>query len=380
MASKVSKYKVFADINSVCGKAIAQMEEAMSKSFSVRGALMPDVHAGYALPIGGVVESEGVVVPAWPGFDLGCGVSCSVLANVEKADFTPPMFEKLKELIMRYVPVGSAKYKPEHSLDDNFKLSSGLSDISKSVYETRSKYQLGTLGSGDHFIELGFDNNDRLCITIHSGSRGFGHGVADKYMRLAAAENGVKSGNIEQSFGLKSDSELGMSYLNDAVIAQEYALLNRKLMTDTILKVLMGYLNKRIIVRQFINQNHNHIDVKADDKFIHRKGATHAEKGMLGVIPGNMRDGCFIVEGLGNEDYLCSSSHGAGRVLSRSQAKKELTLDKMKESMEGIVGCISEHTIDESPDCYKNIFDVMKMQKDSVKVVNYIKPSLNIKG
>lgn len=309
-----------------------------------------------------------------------CGVSCSVLANVKVGDFTSPMLETLKDLILKYVPVGNARYKPDVALDFKFKHYDRLSDIGKDVYNSRSNCQLGTLGGGNHFIEIGVDRQEHICITIHSGSRGFGHGLADKYMRIAAEANGVTSGNLEKSFALDAYSDEGKMYISDALIAQGYALLNRKLMTETVTKIISGYLNKRVIERQFINRNHNHVEPKGDGVFIHRKGATHAEQGMLGVIPGNMRDGCFIVEGLGNESYLCSSSHGAGRVLSRGAAKKAITLEMMEKEMEGIVGCISAHTIDESPSCYKNIFDVMDMQKRSVKILNHIVPLVNIKG
>ena len=379
MAQKVNKYKVFADPQLLEGKALAQMEAAMALPFAIKGALMPDAHTGYALPIGAVVETRDAVVPAWVGYDIGCGVSCTVLANIPKDLFTIEKLETLKNLILKYIPVGNSRYKVDMGFGNGCDYDK-LTPRGKTIYAKRAGNQLGTLGGGNHFIEIGYDNSDRICITIHSGSRGFGHGLATEYMRLAANAAGVMKGNTEGNYPLMKDDPLLNDYINDAYVAQEYALNNRKIMSDLIIKCIADMLDKHVITRQFINRNHNHVDKTEAGTYIHRKGATHAEKDMLGVIPGNMRDGCFIVKGQGNEDYLCSSSHGAGRVLSRSAAKQIITLEMMKKEMEGIVGCIGQSTIDESPSAYKNIFDVMKLQNDSVHIVDYIKPILNVKG
>lgn len=379
MAAKVSKFKNYADPQTLEGKALAQMNAAMAEPYAIRGALMPDAHTGYALPIGAVVESYKAIVPAWVGYDIGCGVSCSVLANVKKEDFTTETLNKLKELILSVIPVGNNRHKKDWGFGYGCEYKN-LSKEGKAIYDKRAALQLGTLGGGNHFIELGFDRDNRICITIHSGSRGFGHGLATHYMKVAAEANGVHAGNTEGNYPLIEGTLAATDYFNDALIAQEFALSNRKIMTDLVTHCLTEIFNKQIIMRQFVNRNHNHVEKSGESLYIHRKGATHAEKGMLGVIPGNMRDGCFIVEGKGNEDWLNSSSHGAGRVLSRSLAKQVISLEMMQKEMKGIVGCISESTIDESPSAYKNIFDVMDLQEDSVKVINYIKPILNIKG
>lgn len=170
------------------------------------------------------------------------------------------------------------------------------------------------------------------------------------------------------------DSYEAKAYITDMNYCLEYALENRKKMVYKIVE-LLG--NPKEL--EFINRNHNHAELK-DGLWIHRKGATHAEKDMMGVIPGNMRDGSFIVKGKGNPNSLYSSSHGAGRVLSRVQAQKTLSLEEFKNEMTKVVAKVDTETLDESPFAYKNIFEVMELQKDLVEVVDHIKPLVNIKG
>jgi tRNA-splicing ligase RtcB len=251
------------------------------------------------------------------------------------------------------------------------------SDAAKEVFVKRkARQQLGTLGTGNHFIEVGFDDDGVVWIIVHSGSRGFGHGVASHYMREGHPEG--KLNNDYSAFHV--DEELGKQYAADLNICLRYALDNRyyiiRRTAHAIYKVVgKGFYN----LDKMINRNHNHAELY-DDWWIHRKGATHAEAGMDGVIPGNMRDGSFIVEGLGNEKSLYSSSHGAGRVLGRKQAKKTLNVDDFKHTMAGISAKVDESTLDESPFAYKDIFEVMDQQKELVKVVTHVKPIINAKG
>lgn len=376
----MKKWNNFADPQTLDGAAIAQMESAMKNEWALRGAMMPDAHKGYALPIGAVVETQSMIVPAWVGYDIGCGMS-STITSLTKKDLDG-LGDTIRDIILRTVPVGNNRHTK--SMDEDFEqhIFNKLSPVGKDAFKQRSKLQLGSLGGGNHFIEIGYtdDKEERVVITIHSGSRGFGHGVAERFMRIAAEHNGVTRGNLEQHFALPSDSEQGKNYLNDALLAQEYALKNRQIMSELVLGVLGGTTGKRVDVIKFINRNHNHVDKQEGDKFIHRKGATHAEKGMDGVIPGNMRDGCFIVVGLGNDSSLCSSSHGAGRVLGRYAAKKVLDVGEFIEQMKGISGVVGEKTLDEAPEAYKDIFKVMEMQKDLVEIKHYVKPLINVKG
>jgi len=234
--------------------------------------------------------------------------------------------------------------------------------------------QLGTLGGGNHFVEIGCDEMDRVWIVVHSGSRGFGHGIAEYYMKLASP-----SGKASEGFyGFDADSDDGNRYINDLDFALDFALENRA----AIIKTVMAAINKFVpgeTSGALINRNHNHAELK-DGLWIHRKGATHAEAGMEGVIPGNMRDGSFIVKGKGNPDSLYSSSHGAGRVMGRAQAAKTLSYSEFQESMVGVTARTGIELLDESPKAYKDIFEVMRLQEDLVEVVCHVKPIINIKG
>lgn len=253
--------------------------------------------------------------------------------------------------------------------------------LGQEIYQKRNgACQLGTLGGGNHFIEVGFDENDTVWVIVHSGSRGTGHGLAGEYMKKASGSTKAREGH----YALRVDSFTGLEYVADMKWALAYALVNRSVIStlaiDAIRKVLGCSDNLRPITDgSQINRNHNHAE-KKDGLWIHRKGATHAEAGMKGVIPGNMRDGSFIVQGKGNPDSLCSSSHGAGRVMSRSKAKETLSLDEFTLEMGAIAAKVSDRTLDESPMAYKSIFDVMAMQEDLVDVLFRVKPIINVKG
>ena len=202
----------------------------------------------------------------------------------------------------------------------------------------------------------------------------------DKFLAKQKAQY-MKKQNIEGLHSFDITSTLGKAYIADMNFCLEYALLNRKHMINSIASGILeqqeGWKGHKRV--QFINRNHNHADIQGNI-VIHRKGATHAEDGMLGVIPGNMKDGSFIVKGKGNSESMSSSSHGAGRVLSRRKAKEQLSLDTFHEHMTGITTNHTDANLDESPDAYKSIFEVMELQKDLVEVIDHIKPILNIKG
>lgn len=279
----------------VDGKALSQFHDAMKQPFAVKGALMADAHPGYSLPIGGVVATRGVVVPAWVGYDIGC------------------------------------------------------------------------------------DEQERVWIIIHSGSRGIGHDIAQHHMKKASGSTKAREGH----FGYDADSHGGRQYIDDLAFCLDFALANRREMIERVNRVLGRYLSGAALWDQLINRNHNHAEIRrcdGEDLWIHRKGATHAEEGMMGVIPGNMRDGSFIVRGKGHPDALWSSSHGAGRVMGRQEAKKRLKLDAFTRTMRGITARVERSTLDESPAAYKDIFAVMELQKDLVEVTAHVTPIINIKG
>ncbi len=300
-----------------------------------------------------------------------CGM-ISVKTNLTREDLQGKDLNKLHQQLHQFIPVGNST----HTESQGWHLTPSHTQQAEEIYHNRKgDYQLGTLGGGNHFLEVGYDEEDSIWVTIHSGSRGVGHGIAEYYMKLASGSDKAEEGH--HSFDV--DSKEGKDYILDLNFALEFALDNRKTMMSTALSVLSDFVEKYVNQEVFINRNHNHAELKAG-LWIHRKGATHAEAGMLGVIPANMRDGVFIVEGKGAEESLCSSSHGAGRVLGRFKAKKVLNLEKFEKDMEGVVASVSKNTLDEAPDAYKDIFEVMRQQEDLVKVIAYVKPLVSVKG
>lgn len=362
------KARVFAEV--LEDEAREQFDSAMEQDFVVAGALMPDAHVGYSLPIGAVIATDGMILPSWVGFDIGCGVCALPLPGINPEDVEYHS-EAIFESIYRRVPVGFAVNSDEIEYS-----MAGLNNWDIAI-KKKYKKALGSLGGGNHFIEIGYDENRTVWVVIHSGSRGVGHGIASHYMRLAHPEGKVKDGH----HGFLTSSVLGQAYINDLNWCLGYALENRRqLMLKTVIAIeKITPSCDGISPTQLINSNHNHA-VLENGLWIHRKGATHAKKGMLGVIPGNMRDGSFIVMGKDFEDALCSSSHGAGRVLSRKKAKATLDVGEFARTMHGVTAKVGPDTLDESPGAYKDIYEVMELQKDMVEVVAHIKPLINIKG
>lgn len=369
-------YQIYAEV--LESGAIDQFVNVMGLPDVVQGALMADAHSGYVLPIGGVVATKDTIYPAFVGYDIGCGV-CSVPTSLTKDQVWEKAAE-IRDAIYGRIPVGFG----QNTGKGQQQAAVLLSRIGKDHTGVINKYfqnacsGLGTLGGGNHFIELGYDETDRVWITIHSGSRSLGHAVGSHYMKAAAPED---NGQYEDTYPLDTRSELGRDYIKDLDYCLAYALLSRHTMLRTVEAILSEMFSPLTILwDELINRNHNHAEMKGD-LWIHRKGATHAELGMMGVIPGNMRDGCFVVRGKGNPASLYSSSHGAGRIMSRAKAKQATNLEGLAEMMKDVPGAsVREGVIDESPIAYKNIFEVMELQKDLVDVVHHLKPIVNVKG
>lgn len=423
LAKSRTPYKIYAEL--IDAIAQKQFEDVLNEPYVTRGALMPDAHAGYTMPIGGVCACKDVIVPQFVGFDIGCGM-CAYKTNYTKAEVEEHA-TAIYDAIVETIPLGFSKHKNHQP----FKYDLELTPFAASVLNSTGLKQLGTLGGGNHFIEIGYGADRKAWIVIHSGSRGFGHKIATHYMiqaylqkntqedalqvrldEFTARNKNFKShnpkgfekallkykhkqmlelnkkisvDNLEGIWGLDVDSALGQEYIMDQNFALHFALENRKLMIARIhdaMNEIMGgnYLFAPEDEERFINRNHNHADYdKKSGEWIHRKGATHAEAGMRGVIPGNMRDGSFVVVGKGNAESLNSSSHGAGRVMSRKKARANVRLEDFEASMQGITGTVDKNTLDESPFAYKDIFEVMKLQEDLVEVVEHIKVLINVK-
>lgn len=367
----MKQHKIYSE--NIDENALNQFYEALDQPYSIKGALMADAHLGYGLPIGGVVATEGAIVPAWVGYDIGCGM-CAIPLDISLEMIKENSIEIFNG-IYRDIPTGF-KHRAE-KVTWNECSDIPITDEARKIFDKKGGlHQMATLGGGNHFIEIGHDENDRVWLIIHSGSRGIGHGIATHYMRIAGGGK-VREGN----WALSVDSEEGRNYIVDLNFCLAFALENRRQMLCYATYVIQKITGHPYVWEGggIINRNHNHAELK-DGLWIHRKGATHAEKGMMGVIPGNMRDGSFIVEGKGNEESLNSSSHGAGRVLGRKQAKRELNMNDFKETMKGIVAKVEESTLDEAPMAYKSIYEVMDCQKDLLEVKHTIKPLINVKA
>ena len=329
-------------------------------------AIMPDVHAGYDLCIGGAALLDGMISPSFVGYDIGCGM-CYVDTGAKVSDLFPRGREDMEKVQAKILSVVPSGFSSLPSPSDAMVYTAGHlpKDVAARVKE-KSQQQIGTLGGGNHFIEIGENRAGNVVITIHSGSRNVGHTIGGWYM---------KQGRM---FPL--ESELGQMYQLDLQFSLEWALENRKQMILDVLDCLvLGYQSKEIL-STMVNENHNHA-VVTPGGVLHRKGATPADAGQLGIIPANMRDGVFITRGLGNSEYLSSASHGCGRKMGRNQAKKSLDLDEFREQMKGVVSIADKTTLDEAPNAYKDIKGVLALQEGIVvEVIDHAKPLINIKA
>ncbi|MDR2696703.1 MAG: RtcB family protein [Deltaproteobacteria bacterium] len=337
-----------------------------------RLVIMPDVHAGYDLCIGGVALLRGTVCPAFVGYDIGCGM-CHVNTGQSLAAFgldAKKNREELFALLRQRIPAGLGK---GHTSDGGMIFRSACGDRAlEKTLAPLAAAQLGTLGSGNHFLELGVNAAGRLGVTVHSGSRRCGYDIAASYM---------KKGRL-----LPVDSALGQAYLADMQWALDFALENRRRMLEQVLRAL-GLAPAQCAAlmhsSDFINETHNHaLPVGQPARLVlHRKGATPAEKGQAGVIPANQRDGVYITVGLGNDAYLSSASHGAGRKFSRKAAAKRGDVKELRKLMRGIVCRDDAAVLDEAPWAYKDIGAVLRAQEGIVvDIVDHFKPVIVLKG
>lgn len=360
-------YALFAD--NVDYPVLEQLEQVIKAPGVLRVALMPDFHLGYTSPVGAVVETDGIAYPAVVGYDIGCGV-LSVPIDI-KYELVWDNAAAIRNQILDSLHTGVGRNyarKGSVSSPDNDKFGEFARDI-------------GTLGGGNHFVEIGVNDVDKqVWVTVHSGSRGFGYAIGSKYMKLAADLNG--STNLEAMNGIPQSHPLHIEYRKDQQLAVEFAHANRRAIVDNVVKVLEKAYGP--IVRNTSDEVaciHNFMTPNLGGKLIHRKGATRALDGELVAIPGSMRDGIIIGIGKGYSPAIYSCSHGAGRILSRNKAKKELTLEEFVFEMSMVPGAgVSNATLDESPMVYKNIFEVMQLQESAVEVLHVIRPIVNVKG
>lgn len=350
-------------------EVMGQLENVVKAPGVLRVALMPDCHVGYTSPVGCIVETADVVYPAVVGYDIGCGVISVPVQIPYELVWDNAVI--LRDQILNAIHVGVGRNYLNKGVRDDV-------DLSKFGEFARD---IGTLGGGNHFLEVGVDDSTKqVWVSVHSGSRGFGHAIGTKYMRLAAEF--ANSTNMEGLNGLEMSSSACKGYIREHDLACEFAMLNRKALVSNVVAVLANaYGPLPVNQENIVSCIHNFMEVTPDGNILHRKGATKANKDALVAIPGSMRDGIIIAKGLGCEESLNSCSHGAGRVLSRAEAKKQVSMEEFEASMVNVPGAmVSRAHLDECPAAYKNIDEVMSLQSAAVESVMSIRPIINIKG
>jgi RNA-splicing ligase RtcB len=355
--------KVFTD--NADPTAIQQIKHLLDQPF-MEGSkirIMPDVHAGMGCTIGTTMTVTDKVVPNLVGVDIGCGMETALLKDkhVELA--------QLDKAIHQYIPAGFHIRKEAHHFSDEIDLTALR--CAKHVDINRGILSLGTLGGGNHFIELGADDENRLYLVVHSGSRNLGKQVCEWYQKMAADNLNRKGKGMDRVLAYLEGQAM-LDYLHDMEIMQRYADLNRK--------AIIRELEKRVklkITDQFTT-THNYIDTQ---KMILRKGAVSSEKGERLLVPMNMRDGSLLCVGKGNADWNYSAPHGAGRIMSRTEAKASITLSAFQKTMKGVYSStINQSTLDEAPFAYQPMEIIIANIGDTAEIIKTIKPLYNFKS
>ncbi|NTX18024.1 RtcB family protein [Burkholderia cepacia] len=360
-------------------------------------ALMPDVHAGKGSTIGSVIATDKAIIPAAVGVDIGCGMNAVRLSL--KASDLPESLTSIRHQIERDVPLGAGG---RHQRDADVEvLAQRLQPVPDSVARAvggdasgmamwkvtqKAAPQLGTLGSGNHFIELCIDENQDVWVMLHSGSRGIGNTIGSYFIEKAKKHMELHFINLPDGdlAYIPEDTDDFRDYMAAVQWAQDYALENRKVMMQTVIAALRRHIPIEFtITQEAINCHHNYVAREnhfGRNLWVTRKGAIRAREGDLGIIPGSMGQRSYIVRGKGNPQSYCSCSHGAGRVMSRAKAKRMFNLDDLATQTEGVECRKDADVLDEIPGAYKNLDVVMGNQTDLVEVVHTLKAIMCVKG
>ena len=338
-------------------------------------ALMPDVHMGFGMPIGGVLATKDVVIPNAVGVDIGCGVR-ALKTDILVEELERKKLNRIVEEAYKKIPLGFKKHKRGRDWEGFGAMPD--SEVLESQLEN-ARLQLGTLGSGNHFISMEAGSDGYIWLMVHSGSRNFGYQVANHYNDLAKSLEENK--NSKDLAGLGLETQLGQDYFRDMNFVLDFAKENRSQLLEDFYGIFRRHTGSKEIVEE-VECHHNYASYEehfSEKLIVHRKGAINAEKGRLGIIPGSMGTSSFIVEGLGNEESFKSSSHGAGRDMSRKEANKTIAREDFRRSMKNIV-FREGRDLSEAPSAYKDIHKVMENQKDLVRPRVELRPLGVIKG
>lgn len=357
-------------------------------------ALMPDAHLGKGATVGSVIPTLGAVIPSAVGVDIGCGMRA--VRTQFKVDDLPEDRKWLREKIESMIPLSAGIYNRHMSatarercrqLEELAATGNGAEPFDPSAYASNWKLQLGSLGSGNHFIEVSADENDDVWLFLHSGSRGVGNKLAQHHIDVA-------KGLMRQWWIQLPDDDDDLAYLVQGTPefdqymaeldwAQRFALENRNEMMDRVISAFEWWTGEKVQRLDDVNCHHNYTSRErhyGKDLIVSRKGAIDAHEGVMGLIPGSMGTASYVVSGKGSATGLCSAPHGAGRDYSRSQARKTFTMDQLEKRMEGIEWRQTTAFIDEIPDAYKDIDQVMSDSSDLVEVVHTLHQLVNVKG
>ncbi|MGB6231629.1 MAG: RtcB family protein [Litorimonas sp.] len=383
-------------------KARDQLLRAASMQFIFKHvAVMPDVHVGLGATIGSVIPTKGAIIPAAVGVDIGCGMM-ACRTSLTASDL-PDSLSRIRGAIERNVPHGRTSGRgrrdkgswenPPESADAAWGGLKGrfdaIVDKHKVIGQSNNRKHLGTLGTGNHFVELCLDEEDRVWIMLHSGSRGVGNRIGRYFIELAKKD-------MERHFINLPDKDLayfpeGTDHFDDYVEAvewaQDFAFSNRRVMMENTIKAIRHELPEALkgfeAKVEAVNCHHNYVSREhhfGEDILVTRKGAVRAGKGEMGIIPGSMGTRSFIVRGLGNEQSFCSCSHGAGRVMSRTEARKTVSLEEHLEAVAHVECRKDIGVIDETPSAYKDIDAVMAAQEDLVEIMHTLRQVVCVKG
>jgi tRNA-splicing ligase RtcB len=381
-------------------KARQQLKNIASLPFIHKWvAAMPDVHLGKGATIGSVIPTLGAVIPAAVGVDIGCGMM-AVQTNLTASDL-PDSLLLMRSAIESAVPHGRTSTRSKRDkgawgntpdmvadlwnaqLAERFKR---LVEKHPVLKNTNNVNHLGTLGTGNHFIEVCLDENQNVWIMLHSGSRGVGNRIGSYFIELAKKDMARMFINLpDQDLAyLAEGTEHFNDYIEAVSWAQDYARLNRHIMMQNTLHAVAQVLGRPVIGElQAVNCHHNYVSREhhyGKDVLLTRKGAVSAKEGEMGIIPGSMGARSYIVRGLGNAESFCTCSHGAGRVMSRTQAKKQVSLEEHIAATAGVECRKDEAVVDETPSAYKDIEAVMAAQDDLVEIVHTLKQVVCVKG
>lgn len=395
MSEKTDKIHFTLPIGEIEATALSQIYDTASMDIVRKMAVMPDVHAGKGSTVGTVVLTEGALMPACVGVDIGCGMTAMRL-NIGVDWLTPEVCTRLREGIEQMIPVGIGKaglnesYSPSvrHYVDQLEHFNNVKGPAYYDAFHADWRKSIGTLGGGNHFIEVCVGSDDHVWLTVHSGSRGVGNKIGTYHTQVAQEQCGmrrVKLPHRDLAY-LEVGTDEFEDYYSDLAWAQQFAQYNRDEMMSRMLHVVEEVHVSPVHVSSIVMCHHNYVEDVGPDMYgpsgayLTRKGAVAAYEGMRSLIPGSMGARSYIVVGRGNADALWSAPHGAGRTMSRGQAKRTFDLASLEEATRGIETRLRENIVDEHPGAYKDIDKVMEHSASLVTPICTLRQLVNVKG